>query len=968
MFFFLHAARTTRLVLLMLGMLGLGLFEARLTAQAANDPVAELVAALRKDCASNAKLRGVLLKAAESKADKGKLELAGTVDTAEQRKLLEEVAATMLQNNKAWAEALPGKVSAAKLDVFPINSKYLKRIQNSFARRSGKDDKSQALRRSRLDEAVFMPVKDVAGKEIDTLILRGAALDDGKGNPRSELVSGFREAFKSLPELSAHQALVSSLPISASEVRLVAREDWPINRLQGRANNDVSLDGCVFLDNWYDGDGTLQVRGIVPDEAGLKRAEALLQAVETDYPAAFRSATPRSSVKEVKVVRPPLTVAGLQAQLARSRTEGGKNDPDPILRRIRLDRWFFAYDPKTPSALQLRLTGVSLAEDFQKRAFDFLREACNTTWPALRADYGAPSTVVSIERAAPQPGSLLQEQIAALPELDGVGLDNSAFFDEQGRLCLRGVWRQRRDAEAAKAAPPTNQEAELRRVTDAFFRTRSEYFKAEPKPRPLTRDDVVFQLEELRTDEVLRGLRQWMADTLEDSFIERLYFDKDGRLAISGFLVDQSEKIKRSIPMKQLLEDKKYTEKDITNLIQSNFEQMKSSVRDELLKLLKTHPQMRGRFTVEDLTPAFGTLAWSDRPRNPNPTAVVVVTTSLLTMTAQQPQGPTIDLVARPGLTPYLRQQVQWPPRRVGGAAPTKWDGVQLRRGYFNADGKYSITGLMDNDQQQKALEAELSQLAQQEQWRRTLASGWDLTPLKTMPLAPMLDRLKLVLPTRREFDGITVTGAAHDWDNRLLLRSQIISPNPQREPDRLKQAEEELTRQLRRHDLWRERAATGVRFVTTAEPKRASPREADYMLGKARGALAQALADSYSVSPKCGLLPMPLEKAEAVNEPLAEALRCLDAAILNDPNNSTSWFARSLVYQARGDTLNSDRDLRRMAEIEQNEGARDQRMRRLHWLEPFQGETRRKQAESLLRIRKQLMSNQPPLEMADPN
>jgi hypothetical protein len=96
----------------------------------------------------------------------------------------------------------------------------------------------------------------------------------------------------------------------------------------------------------------------------------------------------------------------------------------------------------------------------------------------------------------------------------------------------------------------------------------------------------------------------------------------------------------------------------------------------------------------------------------------------------------------------------------------------------------------------------------------------------------------------------------------------------------------------------------------------------------------------------------------------VATALKALDAALLQNPDDSTAWFLRAFCYLILQDEVRMERDLRRMLEIEEDRagGGGTQTSLRLQRIEPLQGEARRRLATSTAKVLKAILANKPPL------
>ena len=231
----------------------------------------------------------------------------------------------------------------------------------------------------------------------------------------------------------------------------------------------------------------------------------------------------------------------------------------------------------------------------------------------------------------------------------------------------------------------------------------------------------------LPTASVLRQLREWTADHLEDARIDRLYFNKEGKLTVEGICS---------------------SEKDL------------EAIKKQLKQILADDPQMRGKVRVDDILRGLSLTEERDG-------FVFVVFRR-----ADEPDTePDVDIRVRPGLTNVIRSIVQQPIDPRDPPVPRSWDGVLIRRGYYTPAGKYGLDGLVDSAQQQKALGLLLEKLSSRAEGKAALAGGWELTRLNILPVAPLLRRLRLLLPAYPIFDGLAIDSACHDRAGALVLR-----------------------------------------------------------------------------------------------------------------------------------------------------------------------------------------------------
>jgi hypothetical protein len=694
----------------------------------------------------------------------------------------------------------------------------------------------------------------------------------------------------------------------------------PIYLLQNEAARDPAMDGSLFWTSWFDSNGVLQIQGIVMSKKQLETAEKLMKDLRPD-PRILRPSDGKSgwSFKEMKIEERFLEVPPLQKRIA----------ADAQLKSIRVDRLYFSYPGET-KLLQLNVKGVCIDPTYSTpegrgRIQPLLNSRIDATYPGLKAQYHPTPNYDGLELLS-QPRTTLQLLVARGGDvvdprkhnpLDGVGIAPGAYYDEKGRLCIRGVW----------LGP--SQEKPLRKLMPVLARF------------GLMRNDEDFQLKlvELRTDLVLEELREWLADPLgeapEDARADRLYFDANGLLTLQGHHVHPRDKL---------------------------------AIAAKLVQIITDNPRMGGKVKVEDLA---SRLLSRSKPAEPKTYFVALGGKNEKPKEPKEPkveEGPKIDSTPWPHWTQELRRMVQTPdPAEKAKAAlrpDRKWDGVWLVRGSFSPEGVYTLAGLGDSARQIAQLSELLRELSESQRWQRALGKGWDLKRLRVLPLAPMLARMRIVMPAWPVFDGMTLLGASHDVKGVLVLRiRQIIAGGARAAATARSAAAAEMERQLLNDDRWKVRAAAGVRFSEVGPPVAPSG-DAETLLLRSRVLLRRWLLDHSGV---CCLADCPLVSQEEMRKAVGEVRGLLDAVILNAPGESSAWFLRALCYAMEGDTVQADRDLRRMVEAERHpEEGRFLRSNRLAFSEPFQGVYRKLLNDAKeKKISRDIAAGKPPITLS---
>jgi hypothetical protein len=828
------------------------------------DAVTDVIAALRKAPVADA-LPGVLIDGKATKNFEGQLRLAGFVDNAAQRAAVEKETTNLLKKNADWAKEFPRGVTAAGMKELPLRAI----LQKDFA--TGTRDDEQAR-----DILQQTRVVDVRSGE-DTVLCRVVCIYGQPGEDAPDIKSIVANAVQAMihtdPALKDLRAL--DWKTKGEEAHQVVLPERPVPVLQYRSSLDAALDGTWIQRAAYDAEGKLVIQGRVPSDGARSKVESFLKDEEKDnrkhwFSSAATGAGPQWSTSGVKTVewtlQKDLNARLAAADLASVLTKVMAAD----LKQVRVDRAYFTYSGMSPDErdapirFELRLTGFSFADFEKPERNDELR-----TWiqAALKKTADMPkvdSTRVNI-RTVSEPRFDLQPLVAVDKKLDGVRIDDGTRFTPDGRVLLTGVWRGK------------EQEEELRKLVDGYLAITNS-----PGLRGTKAAFDNFKV--VPTDKILLTLRQRSGRQLEDVWIDRLYYDKNGKLCLTGFYPEKADEDKAKVEgwLKDLLKDLGLTEK----------------------------------------TTLLG-------PRRPVELASRVLSRAAL---ADPLDGVRLDLEGRRSLAAHLRGIVQYPAGRGADTSKyqTKWDGILLRRGFYTPDGQYVLDVLIDSKRQRDDFVALVRGLEKDEEWQLQLVRGWrdDFT---LMPIAPMITRLQVVMPNFPVLDGITLVGAVHDTDKRLLLRADIVGPTPARP------ARDRIRDMLRNSRQWSGRVESGVLFRTVTQQERI-PELAESMKYKALSCMR--LCD--------------------VNTSKEYA----STAILHDPGDSTAWFVRGLGYFMRGDMEQSVRDLRRVAMREgpdQPDGG-FQRVQRIRQLEMIQGGHRRQSEVIIKQQRLELLSGRQPV------
>lgn len=807
---------------------------------------------LQAAAAANPRLDGVLFSGAAYDGS-GVLHLEGFRGEDAHRGLVKDLVAEFVRKTPLLRPS--DSVDEAIKPLAPLEwSKYVREARTRFAR--GDDP---LTRRTRLDRALFVLGSDPAKAGIRW---EGVSLRAGNQAPEAAQKEIAGRLTDTAPRLAGVAAEIDAGGVAA--------EEDPSRVLQAAAVPDPANDGVLFEDARYDAEGRLHLQVLLADKQQQAKVEQMLRDKVVPERVLVRAGDERRPALETRLFDLRGLLRDLRVRLLKA--------DDAQARRLRLDRGYFTYPTDRTAGVTLNVGGVLLKPlaqpDEAKLLGERVLEAVGTNLPKTSA--GA-VTVRPEMVVVENPARFLQMFVATVPALDGVGL-TAAQFDDDGKLAVRGVWRS------------DKQEPELARTAKLVL----------PRERgALDRHGVVFRCTPLDTDRLLADLRSWAADTLEEAWIERLYFDAKNVVTVQGIVANKD---------------------DLT------------AIKARVLQLLRAHPQFRGRAQLD------GAIAGRERPPQ---------TTRLVSLQAFPSVGdePGMDFGSRPAIAPRLRTLVQLP--ADGGARPSRrWDGVLIRRGCYTPEGKFGLHGLCDSAAQRQELTAFLAGIDDQAPYRDALRQGIDLAGLRVVPLAPMLERIRAVLPAYPRFDRLTVESAAQDVENRLVLRVNVAGRSPAAE------AAEVVRKQLLEQETWRRRAEAGLRWdVVGRQP-------IDVAL--ATDQRQRAAADLREA------MPGPVLTVASDSTSYEQAIQRLTTALRHDPDDSTSWYLRAMYYLLNGDEAQARRDLRRMHLLEQDtQIGRVRRGERLKTCEPLQGDVRRRLEQLYRQVVLDVKRNAPPPTIA---
>ncbi|HKI37994.1 MAG TPA: hypothetical protein VKA46_39435 [Gemmataceae bacterium] len=304
----------------------------------------DLCQRLQGECAKG-ELKGVWLSSGEVRD--GQLVLHGVVDRAGQTPLVEAKANEILPQVGDLKEQCTGGVNTTDLKVMSVRGKVAE-VEKNWSEDGPHDNnpaeeaKRQVRRQTRLEDAYFVYPNQLhvtglsLAAEGDVVVGQLVEIDVGK-----QVRQGASGSLKQL-----------------EVVAKIERKDNPALKLQEAADKG-GLAGVALDNAWFDGQGTLQISGLLAREDQRAALEALVKGqFEKGWAEEklLRAEGARGwSAQGMQVLDTSGLTKTLQAQLAKGKS--------PLRRETRLDGASLVRDPFL--GLQLHLRGVCIAEQLK---------------------------------------------------------------------------------------------------------------------------------------------------------------------------------------------------------------------------------------------------------------------------------------------------------------------------------------------------------------------------------------------------------------------------------------------------------------------------------------------------------------------------------------------------------------------------------------------------------------------------
>ncbi|HEY1186893.1 MAG TPA: hypothetical protein VGE74_04505 [Gemmata sp.] len=492
-----------------------------------------------------------------------------------------------------------------------------------------------------------------------------------------------------------------------SGVKKVAEKDHPHVVLQRAANaagatGAKGADRCLFAASRFGPTGAVVLSGTRgKDEAAAGWVAGAIAEHLAKHPAVRTVSEKPLVTDELKAAEWKLTPADVQKLLSSS--------TDAATRRLRADRVYLVYDAENPdpavrfTTLHLTLEGVRLGEDAVNTGG--IPDACRKRWPELFT--GGPRVLVDLKPllgpGIPDFAAKLQTAVASKPALDGVRVDAGSEFGADGSLALAGV--QPGLSAAAEKELGATYRAVLQEFIDKADAASNRYKRLSESPLSTKKMGPV------ATKKLLRELRTWAADTMDDARISRVYFGADGALKLEAKTVTRGE----------------------GELVRRKFQELSA-------KLLGP-PAPKG--DSRSVAPADGLV---------------------LIRAMVQPPAAGDPTTFGASLTAHLRKEV--------AGDQKKWNGVLIERGLFDEDNRFTLRGVVDSAKQNDELAKLLDALRADPKWAAFFEVAPNKPALDVVPLSDLLERVKRVAPAYPEFDGIRIESARYDANVNLIFEA----------------------------------------------------------------------------------------------------------------------------------------------------------------------------------------------------
>lgn len=461
-----------------------------------------LQARLRANCAARSELKGCRVTACL--VTEQEVTLRGLVERSLQVDLLQNEALQALKSLPALKAqaALPVKVDQVR--VFPLESQWLPKLQHALATRLAGDLRTQQLmRRCRLDAAGYFLDGGIVF-ELVSLDSSAAGEVQQETRPADSVENRLIIELEDILESLVSPEEFEKLHLFNNKVKVLYLEP-PAAALQAQLREDSELDGVLLEDAVYDGDGHLRFVGLLENPKQREPLAAFLS--KHLATGAWRSAQEApDAVADLREFPLSAYVAQLQEQLPLS--------DSAALHESLVSRAFFA----APGAVELRLltfhpalkAAKSPDRDVLLKELQTLHEkvvAGEKSFSVLRDLRAATVTFVS------SPLRSLAALVEADPQLDGIRLD-AVTIDSRGRLALRGV----RGSPVVSARLEETLERGLVNGKHALSGAKFD----------------LTALREVPTRDMLQDLQRFVASNLAETRLDRLYFNRDGKLRLSG--------------------------------------------------------------------------------------------------------------------------------------------------------------------------------------------------------------------------------------------------------------------------------------------------------------------------------------------------------------------------------------------------------------------------------------------------
>lgn len=226
------------------------------------------------------------------------------------------------------------------------------------------------------------------------------------------------------------------------------------------------------------------------------------------------------------------------------------------------------------------------------------------------------------------------------------------------------------------------------------------------------------------------------------------------------------------------------------------------------------------------------------------------------------------------------------------------YDGIRVDRIYYDQENRLHCAGLLDNPSQGHLLQELWAGFSKDPRWAEQAAQELRVDSMRCLPIGPLLQFVKEILPVYEELDGASVVRAFHAPDGRLAFEGRVLSR------EQAQVLGDRMARELEQRPSW------ALRLASFSDlPPIAKPSEKIDVSGMTITPVKPDLFEAQRV--------VNLAWDLYLQERYPEAIQQLDLAMAYYPRYGPTWYVRALCYIAIDRRDLARRDLRRAVDME---------------------------------------------------